>query len=78
MFTNHHFVELYVKDREKQLLEEARRIRLLTEAKTSISQNENYPFMMLSRYFKNSGLPWRKKHEKEICGCPGFLQKCCG
>jgi hypothetical protein len=78
MFTNHYFVELYVKDREKQLLEEARRIHLLKAAKTSISQNRNRIFMKLSMYFKDSGLPWRKKHEQEICGCPLFLQKCCG
>lgn len=78
MSTNHYFVELYVKDRETQLLEEAKRIHLLKAAKKSISQNSNRPFMKLSRYFKDYGFPWRKKHEQEICGCPLFLQKCCG
>jgi len=44
MYSNHYFVEKTIKERQKQLLEEANRLHLLEAAKSSKAKNRKRRF----------------------------------
>ena len=70
MYSSHYFVEITIKERQKQLLEEAKRLHLLEAAKSSEAKNRKRIFGLTGGYFKDLALRLRKKYEPAICGCP--------
>jgi hypothetical protein len=70
MFSNAYFVESIVKQRETELLEQAKRIHLLKAAKRSKIRNRKHISMPIYRFFKNLGLRLQKRHKPEICESP--------
>ena len=52
MYSDHYFVEITIKERQKQFLEEAERFHLLKAAKTSEAKNRKRIFGLTKRYFK--------------------------
>jgi hypothetical protein len=67
MFTSGYFVESIVKQREMELLEQAKRIHLLKAVKRSKTRNRKHIIMPMHRFFENLGLRFQKRHKPEIC-----------
>lgn len=61
MYNSHYFVEVTVKEREKQLLEEANRLNLLEVIKSSESKNRKRILKSISKHFKDLAFRLRKK-----------------
>lgn len=53
MYNSHYFVEVTVKERQKQLLEEADRLNLLEVIKSSKSKNRRRKLKSISKHFKD-------------------------
>ena len=70
MFTSSYFVESIVKQRETELLEQAKRIYLLKAVKRSKTRNRKHILMPIYRFFKNFGVHFQKRHKPEICETP--------
>ncbi len=70
MYSSHYFVEITIKERQKQLLEEAKRLHLLEAAKSSEAKNIKRIFGLTGRYFKDLALRLRKKFIPAICRYP--------
>ena len=51
MYSNHYFVEITIKERQKQFLEEAERFHLLKVAKTPEAKKGKRIFGMIRKYF---------------------------
>jgi len=70
MYSNHYVVEKEVKHRQKQLLKEASRLRLLKAAKLSKTNNRKgisrWPFFYIQKLL----LRIHKKPVPTICECP--------
>jgi hypothetical protein len=69
MYSSHYFVEKTIKERQKQFLEEAKRLHLLEAAKSPEAKNRKRIFGPTDRYFKDLALVLRKKYKLTICGC---------
>jgi hypothetical protein len=69
MYNNHYYNEIMVKERQKQLLAEADRLRLIRAAKSTRTQNGNRIFGSISRFIKSFGTYFQKNHKPSTCGC---------
>ena len=70
MYSSYYFVEKTIKERQKQFLEEAKRLHLLEAAKSSEAKNRKRIFSLAGRYLKDLALVLRKKYKLTICRCP--------
>lgn len=61
MYSSHYFVEITIKERQKQLLEEAKRLHLLEAAKSSEAKNIKRIFGLTGRYFKRPCIAFAQK-----------------
>jgi len=53
MYSSHYFVEITIKERQKQFLEETERLHLLEAVKTSEAKKRKRIFGLTRKYFKD-------------------------
>jgi len=69
MYTSHYFVELIVKERQKQLVVEADKSRLTKATKSTKTNNSKRISGSITGYVRTLGAILFRKHERMICRC---------
>ncbi len=70
MYNSHYYTEIMVKERERDLIAEADRLRLIKAAKSTRTKNRKRITGSISRFIKGLGTYLLRKHEPSICRCP--------
>ncbi len=70
MYNSNYFTELKVKDRQRQLVADAERLRLIKAAKSTRNKNRKRITGSISRFIKDLGTYLLRKHEPSICRSP--------
>ena len=70
MYNSYYFTKMMVKERQRQLIAEMDRLRLIRAAKSTKTKNRKRIFGSISRFIKGLGTYLHRKHETSICGCP--------
>lgn len=70
MYNSHYFTEIMVKERQRHLIAEADRLRLIKAAKSTRTKNRKRTSGSIFRIIKGLGSYLLRKHEPSICGCP--------
>ncbi len=70
MYNSHYYTKIMVKERERQLIAEADRLRLIKAAKSTRTKNRKRIAGPISRFIKGLENYLLRKHEPSICRCP--------
>ncbi len=70
MYNGYYFTKIMVKERQRQLITEMDRLRLIGAAKSTKTKNRKRISGSISRFIKGLGAYLHRKHETSICGCP--------
>jgi len=69
MYTGYYFTELIVKERQRQLVAEADRLRQIKAIKSKKNRNKNRGIDSITGYIKALEAFLFKKHDRLICEC---------
>ena len=69
MYTGYYFTELIVKERQRQLVAEADRIRQIKAIKSKKTKNRKRKIGSITGYIRTLGAFLFRKHERLICEC---------
>ena len=69
MYTGHYFTELIVKERQRQLVAEADRLRQVKAIKSKRTKNSKRKIGLITGYMRTLGTFLFRKHERSICEC---------
>ena len=70
MYNSYYFTKMMVKERQRQLIAEMDRLRLIRAAKSTKNKKRKRIYSSISRFIKGFGTYLHRKHGTSTCGCP--------